>query len=139
MGYDKYGSGETFESCDKFGSGGVVWNGDPVATKPTAQQVQELKDALVLCGQRLLDELVPICQRLIDALAPAIDQTLKKLSVLWDDILKSYPDKRIVWLAFHHKKERVRKKNRHRIIKWIERMERQNGRCEMDQDHDRYV
>ncbi|MBR6314279.1 MAG: hypothetical protein IKR49_06555 [Clostridia bacterium] len=32
-----------------------------------------------------------------------------------------YPNRRVVWLADHHPKERVRKKNYRRIFKWAER------------------
>lgn len=31
-----------------------------------------------------------------------------------------YPKRRIIWLALHHKSYRVRKKNRKRILKWLE-------------------
>ena len=67
----------------------------------------------------LVDALVPAVQHLIDAIAPMVDVSVKNLVLLWDEILKSYPNKRVVWLAFHHPKERVRKKNRNRIIKWV--------------------
>lgn len=32
-----------------------------------------------------------------------------------------FPNKRVVWLAFHHKKARVRKKNYRRVLRWLER------------------
>ena len=32
----------------------------------------------------------------------------------------NYPKRRIIWLALHHKSYRVRKKNRKRIMKWLE-------------------
>lgn len=31
-----------------------------------------------------------------------------------------YPKRRIIWLALHHKSYRARKKNRKRILKWLE-------------------
>lgn len=39
----------------------------------------------------------------------------------YDKTVKSYPNRRVVWLAFYHKKERVRKKNYRRVLRWLER------------------
>lgn len=39
-------------------------------------------------------------------------------------VIKLYPNKRVVYLALHHPRERVRKKNMRRILKWIERGEK---------------
>lgn len=36
-------------------------------------------------------------------------------------VVDFYPNKRVLWLANHHPKERVRKKNYRRIFKWAER------------------
>lgn len=48
-----------------------------------------------------------------------VNKAFDVFSYTWDSILKSYPNKRVVHLAFYHKKARVRKKNRNRIIKDI--------------------
>ena len=42
-------------------------------------------------------------------------------------MLDEYPDKRVVRLALSHPKERVRKKNRNRIIKWMKLQYKRKG------------
>lgn len=42
-------------------------------------------------------------------------------------MLDEYPDKRVVRLALSHHKERVRKKNRNRIIKWMKLQYKRKG------------
>lgn len=128
MGFDKYGSGETFDSCDKFGSGGALYVPgvseliEPVDTVPLEQAIQHAKEVLIQAYQPVIEECARIVQEIMDVLVPYIQPAIEQIKRLWDLILESYPNKRIVWLALHHKKERVRKKNRNRILKWIERM-----------------
>lgn len=127
MGFDKYGSGETFESCDKFGSGGVLYVPGvselikPVDTVPMEQAFQQAKEKLLQIYQPVIEECARIVQEIMDVLVPCIQPVMDEIIRTMDLILESYPDKRIVWLALHHKKERIRKKNRNRILKWIER------------------
>jgi hypothetical protein len=61
----------------------------------------------------------PILGSMLQALMPIINQAITEFKRLWETILHTYPNKRVVWLATHHPKERVRKKNRNRICKWI--------------------
>lgn len=96
------------DSVNKYGSDGVPFTGQIDEIKPPEQQLQEAIDAFV-----------PVIQRVFDTIAPAVEQCTRVITQLWDALLKSYPDKRIVHLAFHHKKEKVRKKNRKRIVKYI--------------------
>lgn len=112
MGFDKYGSGGHLYVP------GVSETADPVSIE---QAFQNLKDALIQAYKPVLDTCVQIVQNIMDALTPQVQQALKEIVRLCDLVLESYPDKRIVWLALHHKKERIRKKNRNRILKWIER------------------
>ena len=130
MGYDKFGTGESFESCDKFGSGGHLYVPDadkPVEPVSPEEAIENLRDAFVQAFLPVLDMCIQFYRDLADALAPQIQQLIKDFTHLYDQILRSYPDKRIVWLALHHKKERIRKKNRRRILKWVERNEKQDG------------
>lgn len=53
-------------------------------------------------------------------LAPTVKLILEMCKTTCETILEQYPNKRVVHLAKHAKKERVRKKNINRIIKWIE-------------------
>jgi hypothetical protein len=96
------------DSVNKYGSDGVPFTGKVAEIKPTEQQIQQMIDALV-----------PVAQCITDVIVPQIQSIFDSFVKLWDEVLKSYPDKRVVWLAFHHPKERVRKKNRNRIGKHI--------------------
>lgn len=108
MGFDKYGSdGHLYEP-------GVD---EALPPESIEEQVKKLTDALLEAFRPVFDQCRRIVQNLVDALTPQIQ--------ILGSILEQYPDKRIVWLALHHKKERVRKKNINRILKWIER----NGKC----------
>lgn len=69
--------------------------------------------------QQLCDSLVPVVQAITDALVPVVQRAAEELNRLWEAVLKSYPDKRIVHLAFRGKTARIRKKNRSRIAKYI--------------------
>ena len=88
---------------------------------------KKLTDALIPLFHEAFDPLIQAVWKTMDALAPQIESMTKEFARLWDAVLKSYPDNRVVWLALHHKKERIRKKNRKRILKWIERNEKQGG------------
>lgn len=96
------------QAADKYGSGGVPFTGEIAEITPAEQQLQQMIDALV-----------PVVKCLIDAIVPLIEPCIDEINRTWDEVLKSYPDKRVVWLAFHHPKARVRKKNRNRIAKYI--------------------
>lgn len=96
------------DSVNKYGSDGIPCTGNVAAIKPPEQQVQQIIDALV-----------PVVQGIIDALVPLLKPCIDGLTRLWDEILKSYPDRRVVWLAFHHKRAKVRKKNRKRIARYF--------------------
>ncbi len=67
----------------------------------------------------VLQEIARIYQSIEEALTPIIENVINTVNRVWEAILHTYPNKRVVWLAMHHPKERVRKKNRNRIIKWI--------------------
>lgn len=69
--------------------------------------------------RQLAENLEPLIQFFVESLPLIIESVIANVTCYWDEILKSHPNKRIVHLAFHHKKERVRKKNRGRIAKDI--------------------
>ena len=48
------------------------------------------------------------------------EELTMRLTGLYDIILDCSPNKRVVYLAKHHKKKRIRKKNFHRAIKFLE-------------------
>lgn len=55
-----------------------------------------------------------------------VQRTFLTFSNSLNIVLSGYPNKRIIYLALHHKKARVRKKNINRIMRWI-RKEGNNG------------
>ena len=104
------------DSVNKYGSDGVPFTGEITEIKPTEQQIQQM-----------IDDLVPVVQSIIDAIAQALERCVAEINRIWDAVLKSYPDKRVVWLAFHHKKAKVRKKNRKRIVRYINKAVKNDG------------
>ena len=71
--------------------------------------------------QIMIDALVPAIQELIYAIAPLFAEAVKNITGISEAAINSYPNKRVLHLAKHHPKERVRKKNMRRVLKWIER------------------
>lgn len=67
---------------------------------------------------------------IIEVLIPVVEQAITEIKNLWEAILHTYPNKRVVWLAIHHPKERVRKKNRNRICKWLQMQYKREGGAE---------
>lgn len=47
--------------------------------------------------------------------------SLQTITTAFQAVLFCYPNQRIVWLALHHRRERVRKKNMRRITRWLQR------------------
>lgn len=70
--------------------------------KARKEAVAKGLQAVVAAFQRLMETLTPICKEL-------------------SEIIELYPNKRVVHLAKHARKERVRKKNINRILKWYAR------------------
>lgn len=69
--------------------------------------------------KKMIDVLVPRVQELINAIAPF--SLLYKNKTEFEALIKSYPNKRVLHLAKYCPKERVRKKNMHRVLKWVEK------------------
>lgn len=86
---------------------------------PPDEQIEKAITALKEMSKRIVEALNPTITKLIDAFTSIFNEM--------HEALKSYPNKRIVYLATHGK-ERVRKKNIKRIMKWLERTN--NGRSE---------
>lgn len=104
------------DSVNKYGSDGVPFTGKIAEIKPAEQQLQQIIDAFV-----------PVIQCVIDAIVPMIEPFVDAFNQTWYAKLKSYPDKRIVWLALNHKKAKVRKKNLKRIVKAFAKAVNDNG------------
>ena len=68
---------------------------------------------------RMVEALQPIFSNIIEVLVPVIQETTKTINSLWQSVIECYPNRRVVYLALHHPKERVRKKNTQRIMRWL--------------------
>lgn len=67
--------------------------------------------------------------QIIDVITPLIKELFNRISKFSEAICSVYPNRRIVWLAFNHRKARIRKKNMNRIIRWYQR-EVQNAKLQ---------
>ena len=66
-----------------------------------------------------------------EAIETAFNEAWESFVDMLNDIqeaVSTYPNKRVIHLAKYHKSERVRKKNTHRIIKWMLKWMRYRGR-----------
>lgn len=53
--------------------------------------------------------------------AKVFSEAVSTVQAYTETLLSVYPNKRVLHLAKYHPKERVRKKNMRRVLKWIER------------------
>ena len=53
--------------------------------------------------------------------AKVFSEAVSTVQAYTETLLSVYPNKRVLHLAKHHPKERVRKKNMRRVLKWVER------------------
>ena len=83
--------------------------------------IQWRDECAIPAVQKMIDVLVPAIQGLIDAIAPLFAEAVKNMTGIYEAAINSYPNKRVLHLAKYHPKERVRKKNMRRVLKWIER------------------
>lgn len=80
--------------------------------------------------KQAIDDLVVACKNIIVDMTPVFNEvfeTLKPLAQAINDFIneiKSYPDKRVVYLCFYAKKKRTRNKNINRVLKWSRRQKK---------------
>lgn len=94
----------------------------------SAEEIKKFEQAIKLFNETLIpfvedfiETLVPLIQEIGIAVISAFKGIAEQISQQIIAVIKLYPNKRVVYLALHHPKERVRKKNMHRILKWLER------------------
>lgn len=68
---------------------------------------------------RVVDALQPIVSSIVEVLTPAIQEAMTAINNIWRSVMECYPNRRVVYLALHHRKKRIRKKNTKRIILWL--------------------
>lgn len=78
--------------------------------------------------QKVIEAVQCLAQSIAEVLIPILNSAIESIKTICDAVLHIYPNKRVVYLAMHHPKERVRKKNRNRIIKWINLQYKREGK-----------
>lgn len=99
---------------NKFGGCDVPFDGKVSEVIPAEEQLALLAEAFK-----------PVVKA-FESLIPAIMEIAKVAVKLGERIMHEYPNKRVVHLALYGRKARTRKKNIHRIYKWLNR-EAKNG------------
>lgn len=94
-------------------------------TEEQKENFRKVYEEIRAVVQRVSEEIARIVQTIWEAIKPIVKAIAEKLSCFYEVVLKTYPNRRVVWLALHHKRERVRKKNKARILRWLFR----EGRC----------
>lgn len=80
----------------------------------TAEELQEvIDDITAIIGTESY-------QKAVETIQWSVRGMIESLNAIHAQIL-DYPNKKVLHLALYHPKERVRKKNLHRIKKWIEK------------------
>lgn len=67
----------------------------------------------------VVESLQPIVANIAEVLAPAIQEAIATINDMWRSVIECYPKRRVVHLALHHHKKKIRKKNTNRIILWL--------------------
>ena len=83
------------------------------------EKVEFSKDDLAI--QEAVQAIQELQKNIMAVLFPILESVIQALKRFCDTVLYTYPYKRVVRLALYHPKERVRKKNMRRIMRWIER------------------
>ena len=68
---------------------------------------------------RVVEALQPIVASIVQVLTPAIEEAMTAINNMWRSLMECYPNRRVVHLALHHHKKKIRKKNTNRIILWL--------------------
>ena len=96
-----------------------------VYAEGTAEELQKTFEDLtgnkIEDFQKAVEAIKRLAQSIAEVLTPVLDYAMEAIKKIWDAVLHVYPNKRVLHLALHHPKKRVRKKNMHRIMRWIER------------------
>lgn len=90
----------------------------------TAEELQkvfaDLTDKETEDFQKAVEAIQRLTQEITEILKPILDTVMQTIKKVTDTILNCYPTKKVLHLALYHPKERVRKKNMRRIMRWIE-------------------
>lgn len=68
-----------------------------------------------------IEKVAEFVMEVVKLIVDAIKAVAEVIADLWRTVIENYPNKRVMHLALHSKDFRVRKKNRNRILKWLQR------------------
>ena len=69
--------------------------------------------------QKAVEAIQRLTQAITKTLMPILDEMMTIIKEATERVLIYYPNKKVLYLAVYHPKERVRKKNIHRIMRWM--------------------
>lgn len=67
----------------------------------------------------VVEALQPIVSNIVEVLTPAIQEAITAINNMWRAVIECYPNRLVVYLALYHPKEKVRKKNTQKIMRWL--------------------
>ena len=67
----------------------------------------------------VVESLQQIVANIVEVLTPAVQEAMTAINNMWRSVIECYPNRRVVHLALHHRKKKIRKKNTNRIILWL--------------------
>lgn len=69
-----------------------------------------------------LKRIAELCAECVQKIIDWVKKAAAIITQAWEAFLRTYTNKRVVWLAFNHPKMRVRKKNKNIIVKWFKKL-----------------
>lgn len=69
--------------------------------------------------QKAVEAIQRLTQAITKTLMPILDEMMPIIKEATERVLIYYPNKKVLYLAVYHPKERVRKKNIRRIMRWM--------------------
>lgn len=70
---------------------------------------------------KAIEEVAELVKQAVEWIVKALKALAQVVVDLWRTVIANYQNRRVVHLALHHKDLRVRKKNGHRIMRWLRR------------------
>ena len=92
---------------------GIIPEGRQIC--PNCENVIEKQAEKMQAEEADMQKDIEAVQQLIKIIAEVLTLIIEKAG----EVLLQYQNKKVLHLALHHPKERVRKKNMHRIMRWI--------------------
>ena len=69
--------------------------------------------------QKAVEAIQRVVQVMTKTLMPILDEMMTIIKEATESVLIYYPNKKVLYLSIYHPKERVRKKNIRRIMRWM--------------------